>query len=114
MRAARRASAANRPIPRPHIAPGHIPGSLNIPYSSLFNADGTFKDKTGLRAVFTGAGVDLAGPVITSCGSGITACVLGFGLHLLGKRDVALYDGSWTEWGADPATPKHCGVAVPA
>jgi thiosulfate/3-mercaptopyruvate sulfurtransferase len=100
--------------PRPQIARGHIPGSRNVPYATLYNADGTFRDRAGLRAAFTGAGVDLAAPVVTSCGSGITACVLGFGLHLLGKRDVALYDGSWTEWGADPATPKHCGAPVTA
>jgi thiosulfate/3-mercaptopyruvate sulfurtransferase len=100
--------------PRPQIARGHIPGSRNVPYGTLYNADGTFRDRPGLRAAFTGAGVDLTAPVVTSCGSGITACVLGFGLHLLGKRDVALYDGSWTEWGADPATPKHCGAAVTA
>jgi len=98
--------------PRPQIARGHIPGSRNVPYGTLYNADGTFRDRAGLRAAFTGAGVDLAAPVVPSCGSGITACVLGFGLHLLGKRDVALYDGSWTEWGADPATPKHCGAPV--
>jgi thiosulfate/3-mercaptopyruvate sulfurtransferase len=106
--------SGEQPDPRPHIARGHIPGSRNVPYGTLYNADGTFKDRPGLRAVFTGAGVDLGAPVVTSCGSGITACVLGFGLHLLGKRDVALYDGSWTEWGADPATPKHCGAPVTA
>ncbi len=97
--------------PRAHIARGHIPGSLNLHYAGLYNADGTFRDKPAMRAAFAAAGVDLAAPVVTSCGSGVTACVLGFGLHLLGKRDVALYDGSWTEWGADPATPKQCGAA---
>jgi len=95
--------------PRPGIAAGHIPGSLNLPYGSLFNADGTWKDKVRLRAVFEEAGIDLSKPVVTTCGSGITACVLLFGLHLLGKGDAALYDGSWTEWGADPATPKAVG-----
>ena len=100
--------------PRPNIARGHIPGSHNLHYAALYNPDGTFKDKSGLRAAFAVAGVDLASPVVTSCGSGVTACVLGFGLHLLGKRDVALYDGSWTEWGADPATPKRCGATIPA
>lgn len=93
--------------PRPNIARGHIPGSLNVPYSALYQPDGTFKDKTGIRAAFEDAGVNLSRPVVTSCGSGVTACVLLFGLHLIGKHDTALYDGSWTEWGADPATPKR-------
>ena len=97
--------------PRPNIAAGHIPGSRNLPYSELFNADGTFKDKAGLAAAFAGAGIDLDKPVVTSCGSGVTACVLLFGMHLLGKEDGKLYDGSWTEWGADPATPKELGAA---
>ena len=98
--------AGMTPEPRAGIAPGHIPGSYNVPYSSLYQADGTFKDRSGIRAAFEGAGVDLARPIITSCGSGITACVLAFGLHLLGKQDVALYDGSWAEWGAFDTTPK--------
>lgn len=92
--------------PRPGIASGHIPGALNLPYGELFNPDGTYKNNAGLRAAFERAGVDLSRPVVTSCGSGVTACVLAFGMHLLGKEDVALYDGSWTEWGADPAMPK--------
>ncbi len=92
--------------PRPNIASGHIPGSFNVPYTELYNADGTFKDKAGLKAAFESAGVDLAKPIVTSCGSGVTACVLLFALHLIGKDDAALYDGSWTEWGADPDTPK--------
>lgn len=96
--------------PRPGIATGHIPGSLNLPYGDLFAADGTYKDKAGLKAAFDRAGIDLARPVVTSCGSGVTACVIAFGLHLLGKDDVALYDGSWTEWGADPDMPKALGV----
>lgn len=95
--------------PRPGIAAGRIPGSLNLPYGEMFNPDGTWKDKDGLRAAFEAAGIDLSRPVVTSCGSGVTACVLAFGLHLLRKDDVALYDGSWTEWGADPATPKELG-----
>ena len=96
--------------PRPGIASGHIPGSLNLPYGELFNPDGTWKDKAGLRAAFDKAGIDLARPVVTTCGSGITACVLLFGMHLLGKNDSSLYDGSWTEWGGDPATPKALGA----
>lgn len=102
------------PETRPGIASGHIPGALNVPYTALYNADGTFKDKAGLIAAFTAGGVNLSRPVVTSCGSGVTACVLAFALHLIGKDDVALYDGSWTEWGADPATPKAVGESVPA
>ena len=77
-----------------------------MPYTALCNANGTFKDKAGLTAAFEDAGVDLSRPVVTSCGSGVTACVLLFALDLIGKEDAALYDGSWSEWGADPATPK--------
>jgi thiosulfate/3-mercaptopyruvate sulfurtransferase len=102
------------PESRPGLASGHIPGSLNVPYTALYNSDGTFKSPADLRAVFTAAGVDLSRPVITSCGSGVTACVVAFALHLIGKDDVALYDGSWSEWGAEPALPKAVGAAVPA
>jgi thiosulfate/3-mercaptopyruvate sulfurtransferase len=64
-----------------------------------------------LERAFASAGVDMAKPVVTTCGGGVTAAVLLFALHLLGKDDVALYDGSWSEWGADPATPKELGPA---
>jgi thiosulfate/3-mercaptopyruvate sulfurtransferase len=97
------------PETRSGVAPGHIPGSVNLPHGQLFNADGTYKDKAALAAAFAAAGIDLARPVVTTCGSGITASVLAFALHLLGKDDVALYDGSWAEWGSDPATPKDLG-----
>jgi thiosulfate/3-mercaptopyruvate sulfurtransferase len=97
--------------PRPGLASGHIPGAKNLPQGALFNADNTWKRGDALRAAFETAGVDLARPMVTTCGSGVTAAVLLFGAHLLGKEDVKLYDGSWSEWGADPATPKAKGPA---
>ena len=96
--------------PRPGIAPGHIPGSKSLPQSELFEADGTWKRGEALKAAFEAAGVDLSKPMVTTCGSGVTAAVPLFGAHLLGKEDVRLYDGSWSEWGADPATPKAVGA----
>lgn len=84
---------------------GHIPGAHNLPYGQLLKPDMTFKDADTMRALYEGAGIDLRKPVVTSCGSGITACVLAFGLHLIGHRDVAVYDGSWAEWGLPGDTP---------
>jgi thiosulfate/3-mercaptopyruvate sulfurtransferase len=97
--------------PRLGVNPGHIPGSFNLPYDQMFNADGTWKRGDDLKAAFTGAGVDLDKPLTATCGSGITAATLVFGAHLLGKKDVALYDGSWSEWGAQKDTPKAIGAA---
>ncbi|MBV9842013.1 MAG: sulfurtransferase [Sphingomonadaceae bacterium] len=97
--------------PRAGVAPGHIPGSYNVRYSALFAADGTWLREAALRNAFRAAGVDLARPLVMTCGSGTTAAVLAFGAHLLGRDDVALYDGSWSEWGADPDTPKATGPA---
>lgn len=99
------------PEPRPGLRPGHIPGAKNVPYTELLNADMTMKDPDDLRAVFAAAGVDLTKPVITSCGSGVTAAVINLALERIGKTDHALYDGSWTEWGAFPTLPVATGGA---
>lgn len=96
--------------PRPNVAKGHIPGSFNLPYGQLFNADGSWKQGAALRAAFDAAGIDLTRPLVATCGSGLTAATIVFGAHLLGKADVALYDGSWSDWGSDPDTPKELGA----
>ena len=85
--------------PRPGLRSGHIPGSVNVHYASLLRPDGTMKPADELRAVFAEAGADLSKPAITSCGSGVTAAIVNLALERLGKRDHALYDGSWSEWG---------------
>ena len=87
------------PEPRPGLRSGHIPGSKNVPFSSLLAADGTMKPVQDLRAVFEAAGVNLSRPAITSCGSGVTAAILSLALERIGHRNHALYDGSWAEWG---------------
>lgn len=87
------------PEPRPGLRSGHIPGARNVPFKTLLNADGTMKDIAAQRDVFVAAGVDLSKPVITSCGSGVTAAVLALALERIGKRDHSIYDGSWSEWG---------------
>ena len=97
--------------PRPGLASGHIPGAKSLPQANLFYPDNSWKQGDDLRAAFAEAHVDLDKPMVTTCGSGVTAAVLLFGAHLLGKDDVRLYDGSWSEWGADPATPKAVGRA---
>lgn len=102
---------ASEPEPRAGIAGGHIPGARNLPFGLLYKEDGTFRQKGELRAAFEAAGIDPARPFIASCGSGVTATSLIFGAHLLGSDCGALYDGSWSEWGADPATPKAVGPA---
>ena len=93
-----------------HLPGGHLPGSRHLFFRDLFDADGTFKDEEDLRRAFADAGLDLARPIAATCGSGVTASVLLFVLHRLGVEDAALYDGSWSEWAADPATPKETGA----
>ena len=99
------------PDPRPNVAAGHIPGARNLPFCDLYNSDGTFKSRDEIRQVFDAARVDPEEPFVASCGSGVTANSLIFAARLLGNRDARLYDGSWSEWGADPATPKEQGPA---
>lgn len=93
------------PEPRAGLRPGHIPGSLNLPYDRLCRPDGTLVGAAELRRAFDDGGVDLAAPVATTCGSGVSAAVLALGLHVLGRGDAAVYDGSWSEWGGLPDTP---------
>ena len=95
---------ATEPEPRPGLRSGHIPHSHNLPFQELVNADGTMLRPAALRERIAKAGVDMSRPVVTSCGSGITACVIALSLHLLGHREVAVYDGSWAEWGSRPDT----------
>lgn len=93
------------PEPRPESRSGRIPGSLNVPFTELLNDDGTYKGPNDLKKAFEANNVNLNKPIITSCGSGITACVLLFALEQIGHTDGALYDGSWTEWGCRTDTP---------
>jgi thiosulfate/3-mercaptopyruvate sulfurtransferase len=97
------------PDPRPGVAAGHIPGSRNLPYGDLYRDDGTFKPDEDLAAAFAIAQVDPQSAFIATCGSGVTATSLLFAARRLGGRDARLYDGSWSEYGADPATPKASG-----
>ncbi len=104
-RSAARFSGAE-PEPRPGCRSGHIPGSRNLPYSRLVDPEtGTVRPPAELRALFDSAGIDASRPVTTTCGSGVTASLLAFGLHLIGQDEVAVYDGSWSEWGMRADTP---------
>ena len=97
------------PEPRPGLRAGHIPGSKNIFYGDLLNEDGTLKSQDELVEHFKAKAVNLDKPVITSCGSGVTAAIINLALDRIGKTDHALYDGSWTEWGMYPTVPVETG-----
>jgi len=99
------------PEPREGLRAGHIPGARNVPYGTLLNADKTMKPVADTRAVFEAAGVNLDKPIITSCGSGVTAAILALALERMGHRTWSLYDGSWTEWGMSPTMPLATGEA---
>lgn len=99
------------PDPRPTVAAGHIPGAKCLPMTTLYRDDGTFRDAAEIRALFETAGIDPARPFIASCGSGVTANSLLLAARRAGGADGKLYDGSWSEWGADAATPKALGPA---
>ena len=99
------------PEPREGLRAGHIPGSKNVPFATLLNADQTLKSPEETRAVFEAAGVDLTKPAITTCGSGVTAAILALALERMGKADWSLYDGSWAEWGQFATLPIATGDA---
>ncbi|MFT8242774.1 sulfurtransferase [Roseomonas sp. BN140053] len=94
------------PEPRPGLPSGHMPGAANLPATELMGPDGAFLPPDALRERFAAAGVDGTRPVITSCGTGVTATVLALGLERAGFPEAAVYDGSWTEWASRPETPK--------
>ncbi|MGV3710515.1 MAG: 3-mercaptopyruvate sulfurtransferase [Gemmatimonas sp.] len=102
---------ATEPEPRAGVRGGHIPGSVNVHYATLVNADGTMRSPEELRAIFAKSGLDTSKPIVASCGTGVTACAVVLGLDVIGVRNTAVFDGSWTEWGSSADTPVETGPA---
>ncbi|HEV8150228.1 MAG TPA: rhodanese-like domain-containing protein, partial [Gemmatimonadales bacterium] len=101
----------SEPEPRPGLRGGHLPGARNLPFTELVDSQGLLLSPEELRRRYLAAGVDPSRPVVTSCGSGVTACALALGLELLGAHDYAVYDGSWSEWGQAEGPPIEVGPA---
>jgi thiosulfate/3-mercaptopyruvate sulfurtransferase len=101
----------SEPEPRPGLRVGHIPGSKNLPSQQLLNADGTYKSPDEIKKLFAGVGIDVAKPVVTTCGSGVTASMLALALAAAGQTNAAVYDGSWAEWGQENGLPVETGPA---
>jgi len=104
--------SGTEPEPRPGLRGGHLPGARSVPSQSLLNDDGTLKAPAELGKIFSAAGIDPAKPVVTTCGSGVTASILSLALAVLGQTNAAVYDGSWAEWGADNGLPIESGPAA--
>lgn len=102
--------AGTDPEPRAGLRSGHIPGSKNLPYDQLFNEDGTYKNPEAIKAAFDASGVDFSKLVVATCGSGVTSAVLAFAATLIGHPKMAIYDGSWSEWGASATNPVVTGI----
>jgi thiosulfate/3-mercaptopyruvate sulfurtransferase len=97
------------PEPRPGVRPGHMPGSINLYYADVLTPEGTMRSPSELKRLFADRGVDLERPVVTSCGSGVTAAIVSLALGIVGAKVTALYDGSWSEWGARADAPVETG-----